>query len=99
MDNDPKHCSCYTKNFLAEKGVNWWKTPAESPDLNTIECVWASLKYYLRYHYKPQNLESLGNGIQLFWKSLTPAVCRKYIGHIHKVMPKVIEVNGQASGY
>ena len=36
MDNDPKHCSKYTKKFLVEK-VNWRKTPAESPDLNPIE--------------------------------------------------------------
>ena len=99
MDNDPKHCSHYTRDFLKKKEVNWWRTPPESPDLNPIECVWGSLKYYLRYHYKPKNLDSLTDGIQVFWKSLTPAVCSKYIGHIQKVMPRVVEVDGHASGY
>lgn len=99
QDNDPKHCSKFTKQFLQEKGVNWFRTPAESPDLNPIENVWASLKYYLRHEYKPTNMETLIDGIKRFWRSMTPDVCSKYIGHVQKVMPKVIEVNGEASGF
>ena len=99
QDNDPKHTSNYTKTFLLEKSINWWKTPAESPDLNPIENVWASLKYFLRYYHKPKNMESLVTGIKAFWKSITPGVCKKYIGHLQKVMPKVVEVEGAASGY
>ena len=47
QDNDPKHCAQYTSKFFAEK------TLAESPDLNPIENVWASMEYYLRHQYKP----------------------------------------------
>ena len=46
-DNDPKHCSKLAKNFLEENNVNWFRTPAESPDLNMIENVWAALKGYV----------------------------------------------------
>ena len=99
QDNDPKHTSNYTKNFLLENTVNWWKTPAESPDLNPIENVWGSLKYYLRHQYKPNNLEELIDGIRRFWSTMTPAVCRKYIDHLHKVMPEVVQREGAASGY
>lgn len=99
QDNDPKHTSNYTKRFFEEEGVNWWKTPPESPDLNPIENMWASLKYYLRHQYKPKNLESLIDGIKCFWKTVTPEVCRRYIGHLQTVMPKVIEVKGAPSGY
>ena len=30
---------------------------------------------------------------------MKPAVCEKYINHIHKVMPKVIAENGGPSEY
>ena len=99
QDNDPKHCSRFAKEFLIEHGVNWWRTPAESPDLNPIENVWASLKYFLRHQYKPRNMESLIEGIRCFWKSLTPSICQRYIGHLHTVIPIVIAVHGAASGY
>ena len=99
QDNDPKHASLRIEDFFEEKGVNWWPTPPESPDLNPIENIWGSLKQYLRNVYKPKNLEELKNGIQQFWVTLTPKVCTRYIQHIQKVIPKVIENNGGPSGY
>ena len=27
---------------------NWWRTPAESPDMNPIENMWHELKEYIR---------------------------------------------------
>ena len=39
QDNDPKHTSRWAQDYLARKGINWWKTPASSPDLNPIENV------------------------------------------------------------
>jgi len=43
-DNDPKHTSKAATKFLEEKRVNWWQTPAESPDLNPIENMWHELR-------------------------------------------------------
>ena len=57
------------------------------------------MKQFLRGTYKPKNLEDLIKGIDEFWQMLTPTVCRKYIHHLQKVMPKVVEVNGNPSGY
>jgi len=45
------------------------------------------------------NLDQLKRGIESFWSTLTPAVCRKYIGHLQKVIPKVVEVGGEPTGY
>ena len=37
QDNDPKHNSKFIRIFFLQNGINWWKSPAESPDLDTIE--------------------------------------------------------------
>ena len=85
--------------FLEENNINYWPTPAESPDLNPIEMVWHELKRYLRSIVKPSNKEELVQGIQEFWQSMTPEKCSKYIGHLQKVIPAVIARQGKASGY
>ena len=99
QDNDPKHCANYTKNYFAEKNVNWWPTPPESPDLNPIENMWGTMKEFLRNECKPRNLDELKAGIRTFWKTVTAAKCEKYINHLQKVIPVVIQKNGGPSGY
>lgn len=99
QDNDPKHCSRYAQRFYEEVGINWWRTPPESPDLNPIENLWHELKEYLRREIKPRNKQELVDGISSFWSTVDVCKCKKYIGHLRKVIPVVIEKNGDATGY
>lgn len=79
--------------------INWWKTPAESPDLNPIENLWHELKEFIRREVKPTNKWELVDGIEKFWATVDKQKCVKYIRHLRKVVPKVIEVGGDATGY
>ena len=99
QDNNPKHSSDMTKQWLQNKSVNWWKTPAESPDLNLIENLWHELEEYIRREIKPKTKEELIDGIQQFWGTVDQAKCNKYIGYLQNVIPKVIELEGSATGY
>ena len=67
----------------------------ESPNLNPIENVWHELKEYIRCVVKAE----LISGILEFWETVDVDKCRKYIGHLKKVVPKVIELNGGPTGY
>ena len=44
QDNDSKHTSRHAQGFFRENSINWWKTPPESPDANSIENLWHELK-------------------------------------------------------
>ena len=88
---------------MEQNGINWWRTPPESPespdspDLNPIENLWHELKEYIRRVVKPKVKQELLDGIQEFWKTITVDKCRRYIGHLKTVIPKVIELEGEAS--
>ena len=99
QDNDPKHTSRVAQLFLEENHVNWWKTPAESPDCNPIENLWHELKEYCRREVKPRTKDELVQGILEFWKTVDVNKCQKYIRHLRMMVPKVIELNGAATGY
>ena len=67
QDNDPKYTSNYVADFMEEEGINWCKTPTESPDLNPIENLWHELKEYIRREVKPNTKDDLIKSIEKFW--------------------------------
>ena len=87
------------KSFMKRLESNWWHTPPESPDLNPIENLWHELKDYLRAVIKPTTKQELIDGILTFWVKVYDRNCCKYIGHLKRVIPRVIEYNGDATGY
>ena len=99
QDNDPKHTSKTAKTFFEENGINWWRTPLESPDMNPIEDMWHELKFYLETKVKPQTKQELVDGIKKFWsKKVTVEKCNKYIDHVvFEVIPDVIAEGGAAT--
>ena len=92
QDNDPKHTSRLAWEFFADNGVEWWKTP----DLNPTKNLWHE---HIRREVKPTAKDDLLEGIKNFWGTVNKHKYQKYIGHFKKVIPKVIEYQGDASGY
>ena len=99
QDNDPKHVSHYAQEYMERSDINWWKTPAESPDLNPIENLWHELKEYIRRETKPTTKDQLTEGTVKFWETVSKEKCNRHINHLKKVIPRVIELKGDATGY
>ena len=99
QDNNPKHTFKRAQKFFEDNGINWWRTPPESPDSNPIENMWHELKEYLRREVKPKNKEELVQEILSYWQTVIVEKCRRYIGHLKKVIPRMIELKGDATGY
>ncbi|CAC5397765.1 unnamed protein product [Mytilus coruscus] len=100
-DNDSKHKSKSTKKWMEENDIlnNVMETPASSPDLNPIENLWSTLKYYLQTVVKPKKKAELIAGIRKFWMDLSATACGKYIDHIHRVIQYVVLNEGAPSRF
>ena len=85
--------------FLKTKKVPLLKTSPESSDLNPIENVWHEMKHYFWTTAKPKTKEELLQAIEVFWATVTPEKCSRYTSHLRKVIPKVITLNGEPTGY
>ena len=99
QDNDPKHTSRRAVQFFNEEGINWWKTPPESPDMNPIENLWHEMKEHLRREVKPHTKQELVQGIHQFWETVDIEKCTRYIRHLRNVFPRVIEEQGGHTGF
>uniref|UniRef100_A0A1X7SIT5 Tc1-like transposase DDE domain-containing protein n=1 Tax=Amphimedon queenslandica TaxID=400682 RepID=A0A1X7SIT5_AMPQE len=88
QDNDPKPMCKRMGTWFEENNTNWFYTPPESPDINPIENLWHELKEYLRQDVKPKTKQEFFLGIIEFWETVDINKCRKYIGHLRKVIPK-----------
>ena len=87
--------------FFTHSGINWWKTPPESLDLNPIENLWHELKEYIRCEVKQCNKSELESGIIRFWRTVKcPKMLQIHLfNHLRKVIPRVIDLKGAATGY
>ncbi|KAL1914869.1 uncharacterized protein VTP21DRAFT_7785 [Calcarisporiella thermophila] len=70
-DNDPKHTSIITREWLRNNRIEVLEWPSQSPDLNIMEHMWSELKRRLRYYQRlPKNMTELWERIEKEWDSI-----------------------------
>lgn len=95
QDNDPKHTSRAARSYHITQSINWWPTPAESPDINSIENIWHELKEFIQHEVKSTTKSELVNGIIQFWHTVTDENAVNHSpGSIGEGPPGLTEVAG-----
>lgn len=78
QDNDPKHSSKIVKNWLNSQLFDTMQGPAQSPDVNLIENLWAYLKRRLAgYDNVPKGMTELWDRVQEEWYAIPPEIVQK----------------------
>lgn len=93
QDRDPKHTSKKCQRFLADKGVRVLWNPPQSPDLNCIENIWATLKDQVAERC-PKNLNQLETVVQEVWAKLKMTHLRSLINSMPRRLEEVIKNDG-----
>ena len=88
QDNDPKHTSKSTKNWMEMNGFNVFEWPSNSRDMNPIEHVWNDVD--MRSQKKSsqaRNIDELRSQVEEEWYKTSP----EYIKGLFKSMPRRIK--------
>lgn len=88
QDGDPKHTAKIVKEWLSQQNFQVIDWPAQSPDLNPIENLWAITKQRLgKYRRAPENMTELWDRVQQEWNQIP----RTFIENLVESMPKRIK--------
>jgi hypothetical protein len=93
QDNAPIHKAGLTMAIFEQSGIDLIPWPANSPDLNPIENIWAILKRRVSKHF-PTTREAVIQAIQIEWSRLTASDCARACQSMRARCQAVIEAEG-----
>ena len=73
QDNDPKHRSKSTTEWLQQSKIHLLEWPSQSPDLNPIETLWHDPKR-AAHTRNPNNISELEQFCKEEWSKIPPVV-------------------------
>jgi transposase len=95
QDNDSKHTSKLAKDFFEESKIAVMDWPAQSPDLNPIENIWALMKKKIGKHGRPPSgILELWEIVQKQWDEISVDDCRSVIESMPRRIAAVIKSKG-----
>ena len=97
-DDDPKHTSKATLEWLRNKKINVLEWPSQSPDLNPIENLWHDLNIAVHQH-SPHNLTELEQFCSEELANITQSRCAKLVETYPNRLTAVIAVTGASTKY
>jgi hypothetical protein len=74
QDNDSKHMSIATRQWLQQRRIRVMESPSQSPDLNPIEMLWTDRKKMVHAR-KPKNLRELAEFCIEEWQKVPADRC------------------------
>jgi transposase len=84
MNMNPKHTSKVVAKWLKDNKIKVLEWPSQSPELNTIDNLWAELKKRVRAR-RPTNLTQLHQLCQEEWAKIHPTYCGKLVEDLTQV--------------
>jgi len=99
-DNDPKHKARSVCDWLKRQPFTVLEWPAQSPDLNPIEHLWATLKRELNgYENAPTGILELWERVAEKWGKIEKSTCLSLIESMPRRIQAVIKANGGHTMY
>jgi transposase len=99
-DNDPKHSASSIKAYLSQQQYQVLPWPAQSPDLNPIEHIWALVKRRLNeYSTPPEGINELWERVNDIWDGITKEECLKVVESMPRRLQAVLKAKGKWTNY
>ncbi len=95
-DNDPKHASRATREYMEDYEIDVLPWPANSPDLNPIENLWSYLDYQLKGR-TPNNAQELFQILYEAWLNLPQDYLQNLVSSMKRRCEAVISVRGRST--
>ncbi|EXX50494.1 hypothetical protein RirG_270280 [Rhizophagus irregularis DAOM 197198w] len=99
-DNAAPHCSRVATAARENAGIVTLDWPAQSPDINPIENIWAEMKMMIRRRSPPpSSISVLMEYVTDAWNDIPPEYYRKLIKSMPRRVDAVISANGNKINY
>ena len=98
QDNDPKHTSNATRQYMRHLGLDPEEWPSQSPDLNPIENLWSYLDWTLRDR-QVTNKGELWTALQEGWQALPVDLLTRLVDSMPRRLQAVIDSKGYPTKY